>query len=451
MGKLPGAAAGPAAGDPPGVDDDLRRHGRALRAHRDELRRHLPRPHPAARHGRQRRHRRRRLLHRRPPGPLLDQPHLHDARRYRAHQVRDQNPRRDLLRRHRGVHPPHRRPQQGVRDDVRGDGLRPHDRQRQPPPDRRRQRPDEDVQGQGLPDFPAVRRHQLPGDQHPPVPGHHPRPAADPFRPPGDGDPAGELLVPPFRLRPLRRPGPVHVQRPAPARPGFPGREVGRRRGEVPGGTPALVRPPVAVPVGFRLEGSREETFRPEPGTGQLGRSGAAQDRLSERPLQCKPDPIHHPDPGHGGLRVQPPPPPERGGNLEEIRPGARLLHPLLHRRPDRLPHPQGRTGNSGRRVHPVLRPVLGRGHFGHETGPRRRHDAVHRRFHISLRPDTDRCVPHLDGHPGEVPQPGRLQDLAPQNLQQDHVPVQEDPHRLYGHTGVRRGPARRPHQGARI
>ena len=27
VGKLPGAAAGPAAGDPPGVDDDLRRHG----------------------------------------------------------------------------------------------------------------------------------------------------------------------------------------------------------------------------------------------------------------------------------------------------------------------------------------------------------------------------------------------------------------------------------------
>ena len=55
-------------------------------------------------------------------------------------------------------------------------------------------------------------RDQLSGDQYPQIPRHHPGPAEDPLLPPGTGDPAGELLVPALRFRPLRRTGPLHVQ-----------------------------------------------------------------------------------------------------------------------------------------------------------------------------------------------------------------------------------------------
>ena len=83
---LNGYAAGDAARDPAFVHDDPRAAGREFRADGHQGLRHLAdarsRPHDRGEHP----HQYRRILHRRPAGPLLHQPDLHHARRHWPHQ-----------------------------------------------------------------------------------------------------------------------------------------------------------------------------------------------------------------------------------------------------------------------------------------------------------------------------------------------------------------------------
>ena len=170
------------------------------------------------------------VLHRQPPGAQGLGRDIHPARRHPAHQERDQDTVRSVLRRHRRLHNEGDGPGQAERNDVRRNRLRPHRQQGQHLSDLRRLGADKDFGQQGLPDLHPFQRDQLSGGQQCPHSRHEPRTQQDTLQPAGSRNPAVELQVREVRHRALRRPGQGHDRQAAQDRKRLAPQGVGHPR-----------------------------------------------------------------------------------------------------------------------------------------------------------------------------------------------------------------------------